>query len=83
MTPSFFDSLPDSGFIRESQLVRSHKHPERPTPLQFSPSTLWRYVKAKSFPQPVKLGAGITAFNVGAVRAWMNKHHAEALALAA
>ena len=66
-----FDALPDSAFIRESQLVQSPKRPDTPAPLPFSAPTLWRKVKAGTFPQPVKLSERVTAWNVGAVRAWI------------
>jgi len=68
---SVFDALPDSAFIRESQLVQSPKRPDRPAPLPFSAPTLWRKVKAGTFPAPVKLSERVTAWNVGTVRAWM------------
>ena len=67
-----FDELPDSAFIRESHLVQSPKRPGRPAPLPFSAPTLWRKVKAGTFPKPVKLSERITAFKVGEVRAWLN-----------
>jgi prophage regulatory protein len=67
-----FDTLPDSALIRESCLVQSPKRPDRPAPLPFSGATLWRKVKAGTFPKPIKLGAKITAFRVGEVRAWLN-----------
>ena len=66
-----FDTLPDSAFIRESHLVQSPKRPDRAAPLPFSAPTLWRKVKAGTFPKPIKLGERITAFKVGEVRAWM------------
>lgn len=66
-----FDELPDSALVRQSQLIRDPKHPTRPTPLPFSPATFWRKVKNGSFPQPVKLGARVTAWRVGEVRAWI------------
>ncbi|WP_083844240.1 helix-turn-helix transcriptional regulator [Pseudogulbenkiania sp. NH8B] len=66
-----FDSLPDSAFVRESQLVRSPKRPGAPTPLPFSAPTLWRKVKDGTFPSPVKLSRRITAWSVGSVRAWI------------
>jgi hypothetical protein len=66
-----FDILPDSAFIREAQLVLSPKRPGAPAPLPFSAPTLWRKVKAGTFPAPVKLSERVTAWNVGAVRAWM------------
>jgi predicted DNA-binding transcriptional regulator AlpA len=68
---SVFDALPDSAFIRESQMVQSPKRPGTPAPLPFSAPTLWRKVKAGTFPKPVKLSKRVTAWNVGAVRAWM------------
>ena len=68
---SVFDALPDSAYIRESQLVQSPKRPDTPAPLPFSAPTLWRKVKAGTFPKPVKLSERVTAFNVGAVRAWL------------
>eukprot|EP01036_Dinobryon_divergens_P056465 gene56465-75397_t len=52
---SIFDALPDSAFIRESQLVQSPKRPDTPAPLPFSAPTLWRKVKAGTFPKPIKL----------------------------
>ena len=69
---STFDSLPDSAFIRESQLVRNPKRPTIPAPLPFSAATLWRLVKAGLFPKPYKLAARVTAWKVGEVRAWLN-----------
>ena len=68
---SVFDALPDSAFIRESQLVQSPKRPEIPAPLPFSAPTLWRKVKAGTFCKPYKLSARVTAWKVGEVRAWM------------
>ena len=69
--PSVFDALPDSAYIRESQLVQSPKRPDTPVPLPFSAPTLWRKVKAGTFPKPIKLSERVTAWNVGTVRAWM------------
>jgi prophage regulatory protein len=68
---SLFDALPDSAFIRVSQMVQSPKRPGAPAPLPFSEPTLWRKVKAGTFPKPIKLSKRITAWNVGLVRAWM------------
>lgn len=67
-----FDTLPDSAFIRESQLVQSPKRPDRPAPLPFSAPTLWRKVKDGSFPKPHKLSTRVTAWKVLEVREWMN-----------
>lgn len=78
-----FDSLPDSAFVRESNLVRQSKHPERPVPLPFSAMTLWRRVKSGDFPAPIKLSPRVTAWRVGDVRAWMERQMGGGVALAA
>jgi prophage regulatory protein len=71
-TQSVFDSLPDSAWLRESQLVRSPKNPDSAVaPLPFSAPTLWRMVKAGKFPAPCKLSARVTAWKVSQVREWM------------
>lgn len=66
-----FDSLPDSAFIRESQLVQSPKRPGIPAPLPFSAPTLWRKVKRGTFPKPIKLSERVTAWKVADMRAWI------------
>ena len=68
---SVFDNLPDSAFIRESQLVQSPKRPGNPAPLPFSAPTLWRKVKNRTFPAPVRLSERVTAWKVGDVRSWI------------
>lgn len=72
ITPSF-DDLADSAFIRASHLVRDPKNPQRTVPLQISIATLWRWCNdpVMGFPQPLKLSAGVTAWKVGEVRAWL------------
>ena len=44
--------------------------------LPFSPSTLWRLVRAGSFPRPVKLAPRITAWRLEAVEAWLAEREA-------
>jgi prophage regulatory protein len=66
-----FDKLSDDAFIRASDLVRSPHRPGVAAPLPFSNPTLWRLVARKAFPQPYRLSAGVTAWNVGEVRAWL------------
>lgn len=68
---SVFDQLPDSAWLRESQLVRSPKRPDSTAPLPFSAPTLWRMVKAGTFPAPAKLSQRVTAWKCSAVREWM------------
>lgn len=59
-------NLPTTGFVRQSQLLGGV--------LPFSASTLWRKVRDHSFPAPVKLSAGVTAWRVEEVRDWIDKH---------
>ena len=67
-----FDALPDSAWLRESQLVRSPKNPDSAiAPLPFSAPTLWRKVKDGTFPKPHKLSTRVTAWKVSQVREWM------------
>lgn len=67
-----FDNLPDGAYVREAQLVQDSKKPERVAPLPFSAPTLWRKVRAGTFPQPIKLSSRVTAWQVGAIRQWLN-----------
>jgi predicted DNA-binding transcriptional regulator AlpA len=68
-----FDSLPDSAFVRESQLVRNPRHPPSQALLPISGSTLWRSVKKNEFPAPVRLTEGVVAWRVGDVRNYLKK----------
>ena len=69
---SVFDALPDSAWVRESQLVRSSRSADSAVaPLPFSAPTLWRKVAAGTFPKPSKLSERVTCWNVGQVRAWL------------
>lgn len=55
--------LPQIGYLRQAQLV--------PDIVPVSSATLWRMVKAGSFPKPVKLSERCTAWRVEDVHAWM------------
>jgi hypothetical protein len=68
---SVFDALPDSAFVRESQLVQDPKRPRYPSPLPFSAATLWRKVAAGTFPKPIKLSTRVTAWRVAEVRTFL------------
>ena len=73
INPSVFDALPDSALLREAQLVTSPKRPHATPVLPFSAATLWRKVRDGSFPKPVRPSSKITAWKVGAVRAWLKE----------
>uniref|UniRef100_UPI0040488134 helix-turn-helix transcriptional regulator n=1 Tax=Limnohabitans sp. TaxID=1907725 RepID=UPI0040488134 len=67
-----FEHLPDSAFVRESQIVQKSKPPNAQAPLPFSSATLWRRVNDGSFPKPVKLSSRVTAWRVGEIRRFLN-----------
>src|SRR5258705_5218406 len=58
--PETYGAMPATGYMRQSQLI--------PAIFPFSSATLWRKVKAGSFPEPVKLGLRITAWRVEDIR---------------
>lgn len=66
-------TLPATGYIRQTQLVGSRKKGIAGV-IPFSPATLWRKVSSGDFPAPIKLSAGVTAWKVEDVRAWMAQH---------
>jgi predicted DNA-binding transcriptional regulator AlpA len=63
-SPRPFGELPATGYVRQSQLI--------PAPVPFSSATLWRRVKAGTFPKPVKLSERVTAWRVEDVRQWLD-----------
>jgi predicted DNA-binding transcriptional regulator AlpA len=64
-----FGELPATGYVRQSQLI--------PAPVPFSSATLWRRVKAGTFPKPVKLSERVTAWRVEDVRQWLDAQAAQ------
>lgn len=51
-----------NSFIRQKQLLLH---------LPFSAPTLWRKVKAGTFPKPIKLSDNITAWKLEDINAWI------------
>lgn len=66
--PTIHGRLPESGYLRQSQLI--------PIIVPFSSATLWRKVKSGAFPAPIKLSERITAWKVEDIRDWMAKQEA-------
>ena len=61
-----FDTLPDCALLRERQLIAPSG------PLPFGSASLWRKVKAGTFPAPIKLNDGrMTCWRWGDVRTWL------------
>lgn len=72
LTRSEFERLPDCAFLRLNQLVLPPKSPRSIFAiLPFSAATVWRKVAVGTFPSPVKLSEGMTAWMVGDVRSWL------------
>lgn len=77
ITRSEFDRLPDSAFLRLKQLVLPRKSSNSSFAiLPFSSATVWRKVAEGTFPSPVRLSAGVTAWVVGDVRRWLSEQAA-------
>jgi predicted DNA-binding transcriptional regulator AlpA len=64
--PTPLGALPRHGFVRERQLIH-----QDPPILPFSSATLWRKVRAGTFPRPVQIGRRITAWRAEDVRQWL------------
>lgn len=60
--------LPATGFVRLAFLLG---RPGAAGILPVSRVTLWRMVRDKTFPAPIKLSAGLTAWRVEDVRDWI------------
>ena len=74
ITRSEFDRLPDEAFVRINQMVLSRKSTSSSFAiLPFSAATVWRKAAEGTFPSPVKLSAGVTAWMVGDVRRWLRE----------
>ncbi len=70
------NTLPDTGYIRQKELVGCRATPHRPAQrgiIPLSVTTLRRKVAAGLFPKPVKLSEAVIAWKVEDVRAWMEE----------
>ena len=61
---SNFDSLPDDALIRLKDLLEFNVIP-------FSATTIWRKIKARTFPQPEKVSTNIIAWRCKSIREWL------------
>ena len=61
-----FSSLPDVALVQIRPLINYGVLP-------FSATTIWRKCRNGEFPSPIKVSAGITAWRVGDIRAYLNK----------
>jgi prophage regulatory protein len=69
-------TLPESGFLRLSQIVGNPKT-NIPPIIPVSKSTWWAGVKTGRFPQPVKLGPMTTVWRVEDIRSLISNVEAQ------
>lgn len=68
-------NLPETGFVREKQIIGNKKaKPPIPPIIPVSKSAWWAGVKAGRYPKPVKLGPHTTAWRVEDIRALIESH---------
>ena len=68
-------NLPETGFVREKQIIGNKKaKPPNPPIIPISKSAWWAGVKAGRYPMPVKLGPRTTAWRVEDIRALIDSH---------
>ncbi|MBX9265979.1 helix-turn-helix transcriptional regulator [Chromobacterium violaceum] len=67
-------TLPQTGFVRLPLLIGEVKS-GKPGVLPFSASTLWRRVRAGTFPAPIKLSDRVTAWKAEDVREWLDSQN--------
>jgi prophage regulatory protein len=71
-------SLPITRLIRQADLLGDPEaDPPIPAIIPVGASTLWRWVAAKKFPAPIKLGQRVTAWRCSDVAAWIEEQAAE------
>lgn len=59
-TATSFDKLPDTGLVRQAQII--------PDVIPVSSATWWRGVKSGRYPKPIKLSERVTVWKVGDIR---------------
>ncbi len=67
LPPGSSQSLPTTGYLRQRHVLKL---------IPVSRSTLWRWVKARLFPAPIKLSERVTAWRAEDIRRWIAEHGA-------
>jgi prophage regulatory protein len=60
----------ENKILERSHITRFYRLPQLKAYLNVSSSSIWAWVKAGTFPQPIKLSANTTAWNAADVEAW-------------
>lgn len=68
-TKTSFDNLPDTGYMRQWDII--------PSVVPVSSATWWRGVKSGKYPKPVKLSERVTAWKVGDIRKLLAIHESQ------
>ena len=64
--------------INKGKTKRLNARPETKGMIAVSEKTIWQWVRNGAFPQPVKLGSGVTVWRLSDVQAWMQSQGLEA-----
>jgi prophage regulatory protein len=73
---SSFKTLPETGFVRLSQIIGNPKaNPPIPPIIPVSRSSWWLGVQRGRFPQPVRLGPRTVAWRVADLRALIDHYN--------
>jgi predicted DNA-binding transcriptional regulator AlpA len=64
--------------INKGKTKRLNARPETKGMIAVSEKTIWKWVKDGAFPQPVKLGSGVTVWRLSDIQAWMQSKGLEA-----
>jgi predicted DNA-binding transcriptional regulator AlpA len=71
MTAQTLTTSPDPElvrYVRVTDITTTAKHKGA---LPISPSTLWRWIKAGSFPQPLRLSSQVVVWKESDITAWL------------
>ena len=60
----------ENKILERSHITRFYRLPQLKAYLNVSSSSIWAWVKAGTFSQPIKLSANTTAWNAADVEAW-------------
>jgi len=60
----------ENEILEHSRITRFYRLPQLKAFLNVSSSSIWAWVKAGTFPQPIKLSANTTAWNAADIEVW-------------
>jgi len=75
VSASWINVLPETGFVRLSQILGDKKRGIPPI-IPVSKSSWWAGVRSGRYPKPIKLGERTTCWNVNDIRQLINQSRA-------